>query len=160
MYNTLRINQKSLNVLRERIPLNGTGVESDPLIINSLKGLNNFVRFKKILLHIHIKNIIIGGIRLLKCRNFTITNCSIANLNLSACSNITVLNCKIIHGDLTYCRNSTFKNNTFDRDNAYHRFNEKGIKQSDITFLNNKTDTLIHSYLSFSDQSREHFKIR
>ncbi len=160
MNNTLRINQNSLNVLRERVPLSGTGEESDPLIIDSLQGLNNFVKFKNISCHIHIKDIIIGGIKLLKCRNFTITNCSIADLNLSACNNITVLNCKIIHGDLTNCRSSTFKNNIFDRDNAYQRFNEKGIKQSDITFLNNKADILLHSYLSFSDQSRERFKIR
>ncbi|MFX1350552.1 MAG: hypothetical protein ACFE92_17915 [Promethearchaeota archaeon] len=131
MSDTIHINPKSLNLIKKRLSWDGNGEHSNPIVIDSLRGLKEFIKFKKISMYVLIKDIALSGIQLVKCMNITIDNCSIAELTLTACSNITVTNSKIVDGNLVYCRNSTFKDNILDRDYANYRFNEKGSKQSD-----------------------------
>ncbi|MFW9881215.1 MAG: hypothetical protein ACFFG0_49760 [Candidatus Thorarchaeota archaeon] len=133
MSDKLHITEKLLVSLQEKMSWKGSGTKSDPIVINSSLGLSQRVKFKKLSKTLIIKDITLGEIFLMKCRNITLDNCKIYYLKIIASHNIVVKNCSIVHGNLKYCRESTFQNNNLHSNYAVYRISEAGINKGDHT---------------------------
>ena len=131
MSKTIRINRKSVNTIKKKMGLKGTGKETDPIIIDAIDKLNEIITIKNISNYILIKNLSLWKIKLSKCKNITIENCDIEVFKILGCYNITVKNSKFLQADIVYCRESTFKNNNFNTDYLDSIFSEKNRKESD-----------------------------
>ncbi|MFX1345888.1 MAG: hypothetical protein ACFFBC_14945 [Promethearchaeota archaeon] len=111
----------------------GSGKQSDPIIIDSIKGLKQHIKFTHLDTFILIKDIEIGEIFLIKCKNITIDNCRIYYLKIIASHSVMIKNCSIVHGNLKYCRGSTFQNNILHPDSSAPYISEAGSKGGDST---------------------------
>jgi hypothetical protein len=131
MSGTTYISRKSLNKYKEKLSWKGFGNESEPIIIDSINGLKRFIKIKNTSKYLHIKDIEIFEIQLIKCKNIIIENCKLINLILIACSNLTIKDNNIVDGNLSYCRENNFKNNLLDQKWAAHTLSEDGSKAGD-----------------------------
>ncbi|MFX1350551.1 MAG: hypothetical protein ACFE92_17910, partial [Promethearchaeota archaeon] len=116
---TLKVSKKNLSKIQTEMGWKGIGTQEDPIIIDSIGAHKLVLKLKSIDKHILLKNFMTAEIRLVKCRNITITGCKIYHLLLTACSKISVINCSIVHGYLTYSKENLFKNNLLQEDLAY-----------------------------------------
>lgn len=132
MFKTLKINARSLNYIKEKFQLTGTGKSDDPIIINSLFSTYNAIKFKNITSYIYVKDIIANEVRLIKSSNIIIDKCKFFRLDIVACNKIIVKNSCIFHGYLKYNRGNIFRDNIFHRDYAAVEFSEKGSKSGDL----------------------------
>ena len=132
-----KISNKTLSKIQAEMGWKGTGSQEDPIIIDSINGVVNVVRFKNISKYIMIKNISQWKIKLIKCQNIIIENCEIAFLKILGSHHINILNSKILVGTLHYCRDSIFKNNIYDPD-VIIDFSENGAK-----FAEKKIDRIV-----------------
>jgi len=75
----------------------GQGTQSDPLIIDNIKGLRPHLVFKTKDMHIHIERIKLDTIKLNMCENVKIKGCKIRSLTLEGCYNNVIQNNTIIN---------------------------------------------------------------
>jgi hypothetical protein len=127
----ININRKKLLPLQDKLSWKGTGNQPDPIIIDSIKGLKQHAKFTHLNAFIIIKDIEIGEIFLIKCKNITIDNCRIYYLKIISSHSLMIQNCSIVHGNLKYCRGSTFQNNVLHPESSAHYISEAGSKGGD-----------------------------
>ena len=86
------------------------------MIIDSNDIKLGLLRIVNVNLHIHIKNVCIVFLSLIKCQNLIIENCHFTHLAFTGCRNITVRNNSILLVTPRYSRLCTFENNKIPQD--------------------------------------------
>ncbi len=88
----LTIKNRNIEKLKEKHGWKGSGQINDPIIIDSVEGLPNILKFKNINKHFTIKNVKINQVDLKRCENFQIENCVVCACNLDVCRHNTMRN--------------------------------------------------------------------
>ena len=106
----------------------GEGVESDPIVIDSIGASYSELRIKRTKSYILIKNLTIASIELKECENITIENCKIYDLMFIGASKNTVKNSEIYHGQLRYSRQNYFLQNSLQNGFSYITLSPEGVR--------------------------------
>jgi len=107
--------QKLFEYCRE-LGWQGEGSQESPIVIDSLEGINEYIRFKKTNSYITIKNIELCEFYIESCENISIENCKIYYLYIENSSNLKVEGSSIVHiNSRTSSRNIFRKNKLHEK---------------------------------------------
>ena len=115
----IEFSEQRLHEYRNNLNWKGDGTESNPIIIESLEGLNQYLRFKDIKSHIIIRNVELCEFYVQSCQNFSIENCTVYYLWINYCRNVKVEKSTIVNIDMRFSGACTVRNNNFHKDSGF-----------------------------------------
>jgi len=110
-FNKTVIKNSNIFYLKKELNWEGKGTAKDPIIIDNIEGLDPNLVFKKLDLHIILRNLKVCLVYCEKTQNITIENCKIYELDIQGCYNLTIHSNKIVFFKLIYTRASVIEEN-------------------------------------------------
>ncbi|MFX1340567.1 MAG: hypothetical protein ACFFDK_18300, partial [Promethearchaeota archaeon] len=93
----IEFNENNLIEFQKKLNWKGSGTKDDPIIIESLEGLKELLRFKNIRSYIVVRNISLSELKIRYSENITIQNCNIYYFWIEFCHDILIEGSSIVH---------------------------------------------------------------
>ena len=132
----IEFNESNIIEFQKKLNWSGKGTKDDPIIIESVKGLKELLRFSKIRSYIIIRNITLCELKIRYCKNISIQNCNIYYFWIEFCHDITVKSSSIVHFNVEFSKNCIFSNNNLDKSSIFNAYTlkTKGEQGSEMEF--------------------------
>jgi hypothetical protein len=114
------VNEQNLHEFKNTLNWKGTGTQDNPIIIDSLEGINEYLRFKDIKSHIIVKNITLIELYVNSCHNIIFQNCTVYYFWIEFCHDILVEDSTIVNFHVEFSKGNVFRKNKLHQNSWFN----------------------------------------